>query len=137
MPELSWAGINAATVHVSSAYLAFSAQLGVQVQSQPQRERNKDGGRGQGSLLGEKRQVSELGADGLRFPHTETVEKVRQVGGLGQSGTANKMWSMGDGCLVCIVGLHVVSLERGSQGTQGTGRAEKGGWQAARPLRLT
>lgn len=96
----------------------------------------EDEGRGQGSLLGEKRQVSELGADGLRFPHTETVEKVRQVGGLGQSGTA-KMWSMGDGCLVCIVGLHVVSLERGSQGTQGTGRAEKGGWQAARPLRLT
>lgn len=134
MPGLSWAGINAAIAHVSSAYLALPAQLGVQVQSQPQRERNKDGGRGQGSFLGKKRQVSELGADGLRFPHTETVEKVRQVGGLGQSGTANKTWSMGGGCLVCIVGLHLVSVERGYREPREQAGQRKG---ASRPQGLS
>lgn len=77
MPGLLWADTDVATAHVSSAYLALPAQLKVQVQSWPQREKNKDGDRGQGSFPGKQQQVSGLGADGLGFPHTG-----RQVRGL-------------------------------------------------------
>lgn len=95
------------------------------MQSWPQRKRNKDEDRGQGSVLGKQQQVSGLDAEGLGFPttHRETGRKRRDRWGAAVTRDCQQDHVEGNGNSVGAMEWHVASVERGAAGAQaGQGR---------------